>query len=81
MNRSFARKLFTPSQGIGGGGKDGMSVWGVVALAGAAAGAYHGFKRSHGNVGWSLAWGLGGGILPVPVVLPIAFMQGFAKPA
>lgn len=85
MTRSFARRLFVPRSGIGAeGGKDGYfggGIWTAIATVGAIAGAYHGFKRNHGDVGWSLAWGLGGAVFPIPTVVPIALLQGFGKPA
>lgn len=42
--------------------------------------AYHGYKRNKGSVGWALAWGLGGGLV-WPIMLPVAFVQGYGKPA
>lgn len=55
-------------------------VYGVASIAGTAAGAYHGFKRNGGSVGWAIVWGLLGGMFPV-ITVPIAFAQGFGKRA
>ena len=52
---------------------------GAVSTAGAAAGAYHGYKRN-GSLGWAIAWGLCGSISPV-ITTAVAFAQGFAEPA
>jgi hypothetical protein len=54
-------------------------IWGIVALAGAGLGAYHGWKRDH-SVGWAIVWALLGGTFPV-ITIPVAFAQGFAKRA
>jgi hypothetical protein len=51
----------------------------VIGTAGAALGTYHGYKRSGGSIGWTLAWGLFGAFLPV-LAVPIALAQGFGKP-
>lgn len=50
----------------------------LASLAGGAAGAYHGYKRS-GSWGPAIGWSLGGSILPV-IVVPVMLAQGFAKP-
>jgi len=52
--------------------------WGLSTIS-AAVSAYHGYKRNRGDLGWTLAWFLGGAMLPV-VVPVIAFTQGFARP-
>lgn len=52
----------------------------VAGIAIVTALTYHGYKRNKGSVGWALAWGLGGGLV-WPITLPIAFFQGYAKPA
>ncbi len=54
--------------------------WWVSALsiAGAATGAYHGYKRDR-SVGWAIAWGLLGGAFPI-VTIPVSIAQGFGKP-
>lgn len=40
--------------------------------------AYHGWKRNE-SIGWALAWGFGGALLPV-IGPAIAFAQGFGEP-
>lgn len=59
------------------------SWWGPVMLTasilGTGAGAYHGFKRNRGSVGWAIVWGLLGGMFPI-ITVPVAFAQGYAKP-
>lgn len=52
----------------------------VVSLAGTAAGAYHGYKRNNGSIGWGIGWGLLGGMFTI-IAIPIAIAQGFGKPA
>jgi hypothetical protein len=49
----------------------------AVGTAGAAAGAYHGYKRT-GSVGWAIGWALLGGMFPV-ITIPVALAQGFGK--
>lgn len=51
----------------------------VLGLAGTALGAYHGYKRND-SVGWAIVWGLLGGAVPF-ITIPVAFAQGFGKPA
>lgn len=53
-------------------------IFAIASLAGGAAGAYHGYKRT-GSWGSAVGWSLGGSILPV-VVVPVMLAQGFAKP-
>tara|TARA_Y100000004_G_scaffold80975_1_gene90998 strand:- start:1502 stop:1924 length:423 start_codon:yes stop_codon:yes gene_type:complete len=50
----------------------------VLGTAGLIAGGYHGFKRSGGDLGPTLGYGLFGGAL-APLALPIFFFQGFGK--
>ncbi len=50
----------------------------VGSLAGTAAGAYHGYKRNGGSVGWGIGWALLGGMF-WPIALPIMFVQGFGE--
>jgi len=52
--------------------------WRIFALAGAAVGAYHGYKRNN-SVGWGIAWGFLGSVFPI-IVIPIAVAQGIGKP-
>jgi len=58
----------------------GLGVWALLSAAGAAASAYHGYKRNVASnpVAWAIWWGLWGSALPV-ITVPIAFAQGFAK--
>lgn len=53
-------------------------IFALASLAGGAAGAYHGYKRS-GSWGPAVGWSLGGSILPI-IVVPVMLAQGFAKP-
>lgn len=52
-------------------------VWGVLALASSAAGAYHGYRRNQ-SIGWALWWSIAGGIFPV-FTPALALAQGFGK--
>lgn len=54
-------------------------VWQAASLAGTGLGAYHGYKRNRGSVGWAIGWALLGGIFPI-ITIPVAFAQGYAKP-
>jgi hypothetical protein len=54
------------------------SFWRLLAVAGMAVGAYHGYKRNN-SVGWGIGWGLLGGLVPI-IVIPIALAQGIGKP-
>lgn len=49
----------------------------VISTAAAAAGAYHGYKRT-GSVGWAFGWFLFSGLMPI-FAAPIALVQGFGK--
>lgn len=51
----------------------------LLGLGASGALVYHGYKRHEGSVGWSLVWGLLGGLV-WPITLPIAFAQGIGKP-
>lgn len=51
----------------------------LLSVAGAASGAYHGYRRHHDSIGWALTWGLLGGIVPI-FTIPISLAQGFGKP-
>jgi len=53
------------------------SLYPAVALVGAVTGAYHGYKRNN-SVGWSVAWGILGGMFPF-ITLPISLAQGFGE--
>lgn len=52
-------------------------IWRALSIAGAALGAFHGYKRND-SIGWALGWALLGSLAPI-IVIPIAFAQGFAK--
>ncbi len=54
------------------------SIWSLLSVAGAAAGAYHGYKRNHESIGWAIGWALLGSIAPV-ITVPVAVAQGFGK--
>ena len=54
-------------------------VWGMVSLASAVAGTYHGYKRNQ-SVGWAIVWGLCGTFFPI-ITPTIAVAQGFGKRA
>lgn len=51
----------------------------ALSVAGTASGAYHGYKRNRGSVGWAIGWGLLGGIFPF-ITIPVSLAQGFGKP-
>ena len=57
----------------------GFYVFSLAHMAATGALAYHGYKRND-SVGWAFAWGLLGGVV-WPITLPIAFAQGYGKPA
>lgn len=51
--------------------------WALASVAGAAAGAYHGYRRND-SVGWALVWALAGSAFPI-ITVPIAIAQGFGE--
>lgn len=53
--------------------------WAALGVIGTAVGAYHGYKRTRGSVGWTLAWAIFGGVMPV-IALPVAVAQGVGRP-
>lgn len=55
-------------------------VFSLLGLAGTALGAYHGYRRNRGSIGWAIGWGLLGGMFPV-ITVPVALAQGYGKPA
>lgn len=55
------------------------SVYGLLSLAGTAAGAYHGARRNHGSVWSAVVWGFFGGVAPL-ITVPVAAAQGFGQP-
>lgn len=82
---TWRSNLFSPQQLTGTGQvATANDTWATLAstlgIAGTAAGIYHGYKRHQGSVGWTLLWGLFGGLLPI-IAIPWAFAQGFGKPA
>lgn len=81
LPHGFPRPTWLGTHGMGayGDGGAGQAIVGVVALASAAASAYHGYKRNHDSVGWAIGWGLLGGLFPV-ITPVIAVAQGYAKP-
>jgi hypothetical protein len=58
----------------------GYYLWSVLSVAGMGTGAYHGYKRNRGSVGWAIGWGLLGGLFPI-ITIPVSLAQGFGKPA
>jgi hypothetical protein len=48
----------------------------VAGTVGAFAGAYHGYKRNGGSVGWAIGWFIFGGLLPI-IALPVMLVEGF----
>lgn len=77
----LARRNLSSLRATGRVGADsvGMGFWGALALAGAATGIYHGYKRNHGSIGWGLGWGLFGSVAPV-ISIPLSIAEGFGKP-
>lgn len=49
----------------------------IASVAGAALGAYHGYKRND-SVGWAIYWSLLGSLFPV-IVIPVAYAQGIGE--
>ena len=50
----------------------------AIGVAGAALGAYHGYRRDN-SVGWAIWWSLMGAAFPI-VTIPVALAQGFGQP-
>jgi len=79
----------SPGGELGRAGPDGLGevdaggpsvravAWAVASTVGTAAGVYHGYQRNQ-SIGWALAWGLFGAVMPI-VALPLAVAQGFGK--
>lgn len=55
------------------------TVWSILGTVSVGLGAYHGYKRHNGSIGWAIGWAFLGGIFPV-VTPAIAFAQGFGQP-
>jgi len=71
-----ARGEALASEGMSDGWR---GVWSLAALASSGAGAYHGYLRNNGSIGYAVLWAVLGGMFPV-VVPAIAYAQGFGKP-
>lgn len=54
-------------------------VWRLASAAGAVSGAYHGYKRNGGSIGWAIGWFLLGGLFPM-FTIPVSLAQGYGKP-
>jgi len=54
-----------------------MVAYALAGVAGAAIGAYHGYKRND-SVGWAIGWSILGSLFPV-VVIPVAYAQGIGE--
>jgi hypothetical protein len=58
--------------------KRGLAIaYGIAGIAGAAIGAYHGYKRND-SIGWAICWSLLGSLAPV-IVIPVAYAQGIGE--
>ncbi len=64
--------------GLGGLGQSG-TLGALASLGGAAAGAYHGYRRNQ-TITSAILWGIFGSVLPV-IAVPVALAQGFGKRA
>lgn len=49
----------------------------AIGTLGAAAGAYHGYKRNN-SIGWAIGWSLLGAVFPI-ITVPVSLAQGFGK--
>ena len=84
MEKGFehnARRAMIPMSGFTD--NPGGDIWALVSVAGAALGAYHGYKRNQASlhpIAWGLWWGFWGSLVP-PVTIAIALAEGFGKPA
>ncbi len=57
------------------------STWGMaLSAAGLGVGVFHGYRRNRGSIGWTLWWGLMGGLFPV-ITTAVALAQGIGQPA
>src|SRR5262245_29612494 len=52
------------------------TLWSIASVAGTGIGAYHGYKRHNGSIGWAIGWALLGGLFPI-ITIPVAVAQGF----
>ncbi len=55
------------------------ALYGVLSVVSAGLGAYHGYKRHNGSVGWAIGWAALGTFAPV-ITPAVALAQGFGKP-
>lgn len=74
-----ALEVYALGDGLSPQSSTAQTIWGVVALASAAASGFHGYKRNQ-SVGWGVGWFMLGGLFPV-ITPVIAVAQGYAKPA
>lgn len=51
----------------------------AASTIGGATGAYHGYKRHRGSLGWAIGWSLLGSLAPF-ITVPVSLAQGFGKP-
>lgn len=54
--------------------------YGFLRLAGSGLGAYHGYRRHNGSVGWAIGWGVLGGLFPI-ITTGVALAQGYGRAA
>lgn len=54
------------------------TVLGIASLVATPVLAYHGYKRNN-SIPWAIVWGIFGAAI-WPVMVPVAFAQGFARP-
>jgi hypothetical protein len=50
----------------------------VGSMAGTIGGAYHGYKRNNGSVGWAIGWAILGSLF-WPITIPVMLAQGFGE--
>ena len=55
------------------------TIYKVGSFAGGVVGAYHGYKRHRGSIGWAIGWSILGSLF-WPVAMPVAYAQGVGKP-
>lgn len=76
--------LPNPAKEIADQAEKAKDSWGgftkIVSTAAGMAGAYHGYKRNKGSVGWAVGWTILAGLF-WPIAVPIMVAQGFGKPA
>lgn len=63
-----------------GAGLSALTVLGWLGSAtGSITGAYHGYKRNRGSLGWAIGWAILGGLF-WPITIPVSLAQGYADP-